>query len=725
MADGDPIQLTDAQFQQLLRAANRGSSTPSPSRQNSGGFGLQQASDGAKGLAGAFGDAAGFITRGGGTVGQLFGDIGSLGGRLPGFLGDSIEGLAGLAGVGVGFLEETNATFQNLSKVGAGFNGDLGALRAGAAQTRLPLDQFANLVGRNAQALAGLGSSVNQGARRFTELSRAMFEDGQTIEGMMNLGYTLEEANAALIDNAELLGRQRMLQGMSDQQVAQATLQMAKDMAVVADLTGKSAEEQRQSLLDAQRDGKNIAALRQLEAQGITNAQEAFNQSMTGLSELGPAAQAFYQDILQVGGPVSDLTKNFEAMNPATARQIRMIANTTSAQMSDAEKRARIQQLLATASGNASREFVSSTNLAAARMAGAGSTAGQFQADLLSSTESFQRSVESFQSELQREENEAAAREGRRARIISRSEAAEVRRARAVEEANARSSGDADGQTISRELNRTTIALANASATAMERIGANLSANTRLADTVSTALGGIQTGASVIGGTSAGIIDQAMTPGDKAQLETNQFRELFEPITTSAGLLTRVGNLGELGDALRENFGGFRADGGPIDAKKFYAIGEEGPELFAPGLDGNVLSNEIFSQFANFPIDDIANQLAGTGMPMTDAAKNLMATIPNMMKKISSSDLGSVGNEITPMINDMLAQMNNTTNNSNQQQSQSMLKPNQRMEELLDNLNQLMLQLVRINTQQTRIGKDQISAVRGAGNLMAGVRSRA
>lgn len=42
-------------------------------------------------------------------------------------------------------------------------------------------------------------------------------------------------------------------------------------------------------------------------------------------------------------------------------------------------------------------------------------------------------------------------------------------------------------------------------------------------------------------------------------------------------------------------FGGGRAGGGPIDPSKFYLVGEEGPELFAPGVAGTVIPNDVLA----------------------------------------------------------------------------------------------------------------------------------
>lgn len=38
-------------------------------------------------------------------------------------------------------------------------------------------------------------------------------------------------------------------------------------------------------------------------------------------------------------------------------------------------------------------------------------------------------------------------------------------------------------------------------------------------------------------------------------------------------------------------FGGFRASGGPVEPGKAYVVGEKGPELFSPGVSGNIIPN--------------------------------------------------------------------------------------------------------------------------------------
>jgi hypothetical protein len=37
---------------------------------------------------------------------------------------------------------------------------------------------------------------------------------------------------------------------------------------------------------------------------------------------------------------------------------------------------------------------------------------------------------------------------------------------------------------------------------------------------------------------------------------------------------------------------GIRAKGGPVKADKQYVVGEEGPEMFVPQVDGNIINND-------------------------------------------------------------------------------------------------------------------------------------
>lgn len=719
------------------------SSTPSSSGSGGGGsssgasFGVA-----AQKLEGAFGALIDPFQKAGGTVadaarnfGTLSGTVLSLGGVIPGV--DSVlQGLGNTGGALIGYLENTNATFQNLSKVGGGFNGDLGALRMAAAQTRMPLEQFANMVGQNASALAGLGGGVNKGAERFAQLSRAMFEDGQTIQGMMNLGYTLEEANEFLLDNANLMRRQAMREGMSDTQVAQATLRMAENIAFMAEITGESAEQQRQELIDAQRDGKTQAALRLAEMNGATAVQESFSQAFTGLQAAGPAAQALYQDYLQTGVAMSETTQAFEAMNPAVAAQIRQISQLTESSMSADEKRRRIAQLLDSANMAAVQSTTSRTNLEVAA-AGQATRIGALQADTLQSQQDFIDGVEAQRTRMEKELG----------RPISTQEAFDAMASETRQRIAGQSAGGQPGQELSRVLNQSTIDLANSAANVNQRIASNLSANTELVGKVRTAVEGLTTLTTSMNNFIGQQITNGVNGGQPLTDPTSAFQTLFEPIISNNAMNTNITNFSALADSIRQSlnesalvFGGQRKAGGPVDTGKYYTVGEEGPEVLVPGASGQIIPN-------------MSDEEMMTGVPMTEDAMmaKALGPISSMMDEIGmmgvpmseSAQIQAVMGSMASQMETMLPNIRNINPREEMRASTANFDPMQmieslqqaigmlgadmntsKMEDLLDSLNQSMLQLIQINNSVAKNSGRQIDAIRGAGNLLQGVSIR-
>jgi hypothetical protein len=107
--------------------------------------------------------------------------------------------------------------------------------------------------------------------------------------------------------------------------------------------------------------------------------------------------------------------------------------------------------------------------------------------------------------------------------------------------------------------------------------------------------------------------DASASGSNLASTLSGQFSSMFEGLITGTksageaikGLLQNLGKLlinkafsalfggmGGGGGFLSSLFGGFRANGGPVSGGKAYVVGERGPELFMPGMSGQVVSNE-------------------------------------------------------------------------------------------------------------------------------------
>lgn len=249
------------------------------------------------------------LDEGGGSIRNFTRDFNK---ALP----EVLQGFGGAIGNVAGYIEDTQGVFQSLQKSGLGLGGNLGDLRVQAARTRMPLDQFANMVSKNSQQLVGLAGNASDGAKRFADLSNAMFKgDPSPIEGFMNLGYSIEEANEFVIKNTELNRRQAMLQGMTDAEQVKQAQELAKNMSIVAKLTGKDAQQMQDELIARQRNGATQARLRLLEMDGVTGAQEAYNRAQTALDAAPDVVGNLFDDLMQTGAPMTEATKNFAATN--------------------------------------------------------------------------------------------------------------------------------------------------------------------------------------------------------------------------------------------------------------------------------------------------------------------------------------------------------------------------------------------------------------------------
>ncbi len=207
------------------------------------------------------------------------------------------------------------------------------------------------------------------------------------------------------------------------------------------------------------------------------------------------------------------------------------------------------------------------------------------------------------------------------------------------------------GQEMSASLNEVQLALANSAAKINENIAKAMGPDSVFVDVLEQ---GAATLTAAIG-TFAGSLDP------------NFFDGKLNPEVTSE----IPSNLNNLPPNPRA-----KAIGGGVLQDVAYKIGELGPETFVPSMDGAIIPN-MKSMLNRMPdmAQQLQDQMATMGAPMTEAAKTAMATM---------NQGGTV-------------------------------------EEKLDILNQTMLQLVSINSVQARTGEKQLRGSRHVGNLMGGL----
>ena len=171
-----------------------------------------------------------------------------------------------------GVLEAQTAQYQSLTKSGVHFNGNLAQLTLSSTAAGLSVKEMAKLVGSNSEALAGFGASAGDGLQQFLKNLTVMRTDGNKY-GMQlrNLGMTHEEIGEAMIEVQRMdmmSGRKR---GVRDATIQEATAKYAKDLDLLAKLTGKNADELKKSQAAMARQG-DFKAMQLGMSQDMSNA---------------------------------------------------------------------------------------------------------------------------------------------------------------------------------------------------------------------------------------------------------------------------------------------------------------------------------------------------------------------------------------------------------------------------------------------------------------------
>ena len=693
------VKLSPETIQDLVDAMGRGGKYTGGGGDGDGGYKVNFRQFG-KGLEG-FGD---ILEKGGGNLKDLFKATGDTAGAFSGLAETIFGGMGAVAS----YFESTQKTFQGLAKVGGGLAGNLGDLRFQAARTRLPLDQFANLIDKNSTQLAGFAGGVAGGTKQFAALSQQMFEGG-VIDGFMNLGYSIEEANEFVIKNTALQRREARLKGMSDQEQLLAAEELAKNMSVVAKLTGKDAKAQQDELIARQRNGATQARLRLLEMDGVTGAQGAYNAAQSALEKAPDVVQDLVDDLIQTGVPMTEATKNFAATN----REAYQLAQQAAAAVKSGDREK--AEALANRAAEATARFASSRQgLQLATLAQVSDVA-QGQASVLEETGPLIDAIQDTAGKLKASATEFSA-------------------------AFDKLLGDLQG-TVERQTSGTAV---GQDALVAVNEGQQALANT----------------ASAINGSVAGIVkdNQLITESFKAIGQT--IEEMFDPIKMreiqESVIAGAPGSLEKRLKALEES-GGIDPEQAKIAKKeaeimldpnaseaeksaardrleeavgvKILEIDTKAAEQFAKGftIDPSDIDTENEASFGDFLKRFFGNR-QDKAMGGTFNIGDMLRVGEQGPETIFAGLDGTVVPNMKNAVNRIAESMNRGDNPSNAiAQAVSSINPSvdsSQLAEKLDNLNAALLQLVNINTDTNNISQKQVRAVKAAGNLMSGVSIR-
>lgn len=262
----------------------------------------------AKATGGALTDLTGKLLQGGVRVSDVtnilqreFNRAGDAGSGLSKTLGVASEILGDMAT----YVQEGVDVFRDLSKSGANFNNDVIELRNNAANARLSLSDFQDVVKNNTKSFAGLGGTVGGGAKVFSEFSKSFF-DSRAADNLRLLGYTSKDVNEMMA--TQLAGMtKRELAETGGQQAAMDRLErMGKEMDAVSKLTGQRRDELDKELRKNREDAQRRAAIEGFILAGGKNAREAMDASTVAFQKAGPTFAKAASDMITAGRPLTD-----------------------------------------------------------------------------------------------------------------------------------------------------------------------------------------------------------------------------------------------------------------------------------------------------------------------------------------------------------------------------------------------------------------------------------
>ena len=226
-------------------------------------------------------------------------------------VGDSIERAAqqipifgGMLGTVAAAAVKVNDSLLAASKSGAGFGGSITQFANAASAAGMTLDQFGSLIARNGEGMLGFGSTTEDGAKRFSQVSKAL----RTTSGdLYALGFSTEEINQGLASYGSLLRTQGLQGKQSNEQMVNGAKTYLKELDAMAKITGEERSAKESQM-------KALAMDAQFQASMAGKSAEARQSFLTTVGKIPGPLQGFVKDFLATGSLTTEETQRIGAM---------------------------------------------------------------------------------------------------------------------------------------------------------------------------------------------------------------------------------------------------------------------------------------------------------------------------------------------------------------------------------------------------------------------------
>ena len=219
--------------------------------------------------------------------------------------------LAGVFGTVAGAAEKSYKAFQQSASVGANFGGSINDMMRASSDAGMTFDQFSGVIAKNGEALALLGGSTRDGAKRLAELGKEI-KKSPLMGELAGLGYSTEDVNSGMARYSGMLAKTGQLQGKTNEQLVAGSADYLKNLDQLSRLTGQSKDALKANQDALYADSQYRARLQDMDEAG----QKRLDKLMLSL----PASlQKGAKEFIAFGGATTDAGREFATFMQSSA----------------------------------------------------------------------------------------------------------------------------------------------------------------------------------------------------------------------------------------------------------------------------------------------------------------------------------------------------------------------------------------------------------------------
>lgn len=203
-------------------------------------------------------------------------------------------------------LKKTASALKDLSAQGTGFAGGMTEMRNTANGAGMNLVMFTNVMKNSRESILAMGMSSSEAAQllgtNLKSLATTSGKSGMSLRNeMLAMGYSYEEQGAVMAQYMSQLKSTGQLEKMSKEDLARGTKEYAKDLKVLADITGKDAKK---AMEDAQKKSMEADIMAKLNPEEA----EKFKKAYAAMPDY--AKKGFLEYVSSGGTAIADASTN-------------------------------------------------------------------------------------------------------------------------------------------------------------------------------------------------------------------------------------------------------------------------------------------------------------------------------------------------------------------------------------------------------------------------------